>query len=661
MTAHQALQQLLRHSGLEVVQQIDGSYRVRATPDNPSVTEKTLPTLQVIGEAMHPSQALMQRNQEAFEASRSASGVSGTSLHAMSPANKGDALRYSVTGMISEPGAGNRFGSSTKIRTFGDWGAAESINGLPAFESAGGDGGGLSGTFIPSIALDSVNVLKGGRGVGYGNGTDGGVVNYGIKSGRNFEKHRMLSFDASSVGELKSQVEAADHTSKGDYYLAASSLQARYGKEPSDLDRQSVGSLLGNFGWNFTDAARGELLVIHDANRPDIVRKGAIETIHNRQDLISGLLDVSLSPTRSVRLGYLNTNSQTQWPARKRDRSIHNNIAFANHHLALPLSSTTQYNGTLGLELKKTDYLRDHQWNNTFLDTSFKTENTFVFDKNLTLNAGARLVHFNNDIVFNNAAQPNNLKDDSVLAYELGASWNALKDTRLRTSLATGYNRFIGKYGNFGTDALSPLGVGDDIVESRSMEIGVRQNIPTGYVDLAIYDIRQSGVPRRNGGAIESMTVNQRGLELELASELTPQLTLRSGFTHMLDLHATRANGAAVNGNIFWDGQTTSVPKNQLFLRLNHQLSSQLELWGAAFYSSGYEAVAADDSVVKREGFTRLDLGVLWNINKRWQLRAHVENLTDERHFGSRVQGVPVPDEGKVGRVYWLGLNIALP
>lgn len=657
----QGLAALLAGTGLVAVAQRDGSYALRAQETVGEHGEATLQTVEVTAHPVHASQSQLQRSREAFTASRSISSSDGSSLSAMSPANKGDALRYSVTGMMNQPGNGDRFGGGTKVRTFGDWGAAKSINGLPAYTSSDQEGGGYSNTFIPAIAISTINVHKGGQAVGYGDGTDGGVVEYRLKSGRDLTDHRLLSFDASSVGEVLGQFEAGDHAERWDYYVAGSAMNGDYDGDPANLQRQSVRDVLGNFGWNFNESVRGELLVIRDTSRPDIIRNGAVESITSRENLASALLDVALDDERSLRFGYLRTDSRAEWAARNRDRSIDNDILFVDHHLGADLGKGVRYDGKLGIEHKRTEYLRDQQWHNTFRDLSLKSENSFVFDDNLALNAGARYTRFDNHIKLNGVTQADNLKDDTVFAYTLGAAWSVLERTRLRASLATGYNRFIGKYGNFGTDALNSSGAGDEIVESRTVEFGVRQDFSLGYADLAMYEIEQDGVPRRNAGAIESMTVNQRGLELELLARLTPRLALRAGYTRVLELEAIRADGSKVNGNIFWDGQSTSVPEHQYTLRLDYQPTDTVGLWLAAFRSSGYEAVAADNSVVERNGFTRIDLGANWALNPRWTLRAHIENLTDERHFGSTVKGVTVSDEGKLGRVLWVGFDVALP
>jgi len=250
-----------------------------------------------------------------------------------------------------------------------------------------------------------------------------------------------------------------------------------------------------------------------------------------------------------------------------------------------------------------------------------------------------------------------NLADDGVLSYQAGASYCVLEDTRFRVSHATGFNRFFEKYGNFGTDALSPLGAGDEIVESRTFEVGVNQAWDQGYFDLAYYNVVQDGVPRRNGGATESVEVEQSGLEAELYSRIFDQLSVSAGYMWLMDLQATRADGTKVNSNIFWDGQAASVPEHQVSFRVDFRPIEEVGLWGAVYYTTGFEAEDADGEVTRRDGFTRLDLGASWWATDNLAVRLRVENVLDERDFGATVAGLPTDDEGKLGRVFWIGID----
>lgn len=619
--------------------------------------EFKLKTILVEGSTLHSSQQNREAVEEAFTNGRSASYVPGSVIQNLNPVNKGDALRYNATGLINQPEGGDRFGGGTKIRTFGDWGASESIDGLPAVKSAGEEGGGYGNTIIPSIAVERIGVLKGGRAVGYGDGTDGGVVETRIKSGRAYNNHQALSFDASTAREGLVQGEAADHTDQWDYYVAGSLMRAAFNGKPSNLSSQSGVGGVGKFGFNPGADTRVELLGIFDQSRPEIIRNGQVEEIAVKQSVASATIDHRFNDTSSIRAGILRTDSRSQWAARSRDRSVDNTVLFAEYYLSLKLAEGVTYRGSAGAEFKHTDYLRDRIWDANFDDTSVKWKNAVIFNDNLTLTGGLRLTGFENDIRLNGVTQQDTLRDDSVLSYEVGAAYSLFEKTRLRTSLATGYNRFFEKYGNFGTMALNSRGVGDEIVQSRTIEAGINQGWSRGWIDVAVYHIRQDGVPRQNNGAIESVKVDQSGLEVEAQWDVTDSLSLSAGYMRVFDLQTTRADGRKVNGNIYWDGQSTSVPENQFNARASYYATEAWNLWGAAYFSTGYEAVDANGAVTERSGFSRIDLGTSYAVTPKWTMRARVENLFNERDFGSTVKSVPASVDGKLGRVLWVGTD----
>lgn len=612
----------------------------------------------VTGSNVHQSQQTRTKVTGAYNSSRSASEVDGSVIQNLNPINKGDALRYNATGLINQPGSGDRFGGGTKIRTFGDWGASQSIDGLPAIKFQGGDGGGYGNTAIPSIAVDRLTVQKGGRGVGYGDGTDGGVVETRIKSGRSYTDHQAISLDASTAREGLAQAEIADHSGNWDYYAAANGFYGHYDGDPENLDQQSVIGGLGKLGYNVGDDTRLEVLAIGDRSQPDIIRNGEVQEIENHTLFGSATLDHRLNDAQSVQVGLLGSDARTKWDARNRDRSVDNQILFANHFLSTALSDGIDYDGSVGAEVKRTNMERDGIWDNTFTDYAVKSTNALTINDNLVLTGGLRHTWFNNDVVYD-GQERDTLATDGLFSYQLGASYSVLDNTRVRVSYATGYNRFFEKYGNFGTDVLDTAGAGDEVVESTTMEVGVNQSWAGGYVDLALYNIVQENVPRRNGGAIESVEVDQSGFEAEVFARVTDKLTVSAGYMRVIEVEATRADGTEVNSNIFWDGQAASVPENQFNLRLDYRLTDTVGLWSAAYHSTGYDAVDADGDVTERDGFTRLDLGASWWVTDNWALRARVENLLDERDFGTTVQGATVNDDGKLGRVFWLGTDIA--
>jgi outer membrane receptor protein involved in Fe transport len=316
-----------------------------------------------------------------------------------------------------------------------------------------------------------------------------------------------------------------------------------------------------------------------------------------------------------------------------------------------------RYDGSIGAEYKRTNYLRDRIYDLVFHDTSVKNSNVLTFNDNLALSLGLRHIWFENDLVLNGAGRPDNLADDTILAHEAGAAYSILPDTRLRASFATGYNRFYEKYGNFGNDALNPAGAGDEIVESETMEVGLRQSWNMGWADLAVYNIVQDNVPRRNGGAIQNVEVEQSGVELEAQHRFFDRLTVSAGYMYIFDVKATRDDGTDAGGNVFFGANGVPVPTHQALLRTEYSLSSQWLLWGMGYYNSGYER--DNFGVVDNEtnDYYRVDLGVAWLPREDITLRFRVENVFDEKDFGQTLEGAPTADADNIGRVFWVGLD----
>ena len=97
----------------------------------------TLDPVVIEGSTVHRSQELINEVEKGMNANRSNSYLCGAVLQNLNPVNSGDAFRYNVPGIINQPGEGDRFGGGTKIRTFGDFGAATSIDGGPALRIQG--------------------------------------------------------------------------------------------------------------------------------------------------------------------------------------------------------------------------------------------------------------------------------------------------------------------------------------------------------------------------------------------------------------------------------------------------------------------------------------------------------------------------------------------
>ena len=185
----------------------------------------------------------------------------------------------------------------------------------------------------------------------------------------------------------------------------------------------------------------------------------------------------------------------------------------------------------------------------------------------------------------------------------------------------------------------------------------MRQGWTGGYADMAVYNIVQSNVPRRNGGAIESVEVHQSGVEFETEHAFANGLQLSGGFMYIFDVEAFRADGSSANGNVFFGSNGVSVPETQILLRAQYNLTNEWLVWGMGYFNSGYVSSNSDGTTTKRSDHYRFDVGAAWRPRDDLAIRFRVENLLDEKDFGQTVEGQPTADADKIGRVFWVGLD----
>lgn len=619
----------------------------------------SLPELLVTDDSRHPTQNFEDEVIQDQNSSRSSSSTGGAVLQNLNPVNTRDSLRLTTPGLINAPG-NDRFSGPPKIRVFGNTQSGSSIDGLPSVLFQAAEGGGYSNFRIPTIAIDRIDVLKGGRAVEYGDNSEGGIFVTRLKSGQNYDNHAAVSTDFSDAGESILQAEVADSTDAYDVYLSGSYLYGDFDgrKPPDNLDQQKVGSTAGKLGINLSDKTRLEFTGIYSDSSTDIFRKDRPNDVSSESLFLAGTLSHNLNDQASVKVGYLRSDSSSIWPARDRDRSIIIDTFFSDIFFKKDLSKNLTYSGSVGAEYAKTNNLRDNRWDNTFDDYALKWRNALTLMDNTVFSVGLRNTWFNNDIVLDGAEQPDNLTKDSVFSWEAGIAHSIAPATRLRASVASGFSRFYSIYGNFGTDALNPNGAQDEILESMTYEIGVNQSWKSATLDVSLYTITQDNVPRRNGGAIQNVDVEQSGLEAAVRSALTDTIFIEGSYTHLFGLKATRDDGTDANGNIFYGNNGVNVASDQVTVQIDWKLNDLLSLWAAGMYGTPFERENADGTKDARErAYQRLDIGAGWRITKKASARVRLENITDEKDFGSTLEGQPVNTDGRLGRVAWIGFD----
>ena len=128
---------------------------------------------------------------------------------------------------------------------------------------------------------------------------------------------------------------------------------------------------------------------------------------------------------------------------------------------------------------------------------------------------------------------------------------------------------------------------------------------------------------------------------------------------YMFDVESFRADGSSNNGNVFFGNNGVPTPELQALLRAQYSISEQWLVWGMGYYNTGFTRENADGTSTLTNDYYRFDLGAAWQPTDKFAVRFRIENLLDEKDFGQTVEGNPVADADKIGRVFWVGFDYA--
>lgn len=96
----------------------------------------------------------------------------------------------------------------------------------------------------------------------------------------------------------------------------------------------------------------------------------------------------------------------------------------------------------------------------------------------------------------------------------------------------------------------------------------------------------------------------------------------------------------------------------KFYLELGRYLAAEMGFNVYGPFCTSVDKFAWDKSGKQiRMAYERLDIGTNWRYNDKLMIRARVENISDEKDFGSTKEGEPINDEGKIGRAFWLGID----
>lgn len=166
----------------------------------------------------------------------------------------------------------------------------------------------------------------------------------------------------------------------------------------------------------------------------------------------------------------------------------------------------------------------------------------------------------------------------------------------------------------------------------ENIEAGVKYAIrPDLLFTGAIFQLERSNSqatdPLNPGFVVLTGKSRTRGVELQLAGNVTPDLHVNIGYTY-LDGEIRSDTSSAPAGRTL-----EQVPKHHIAAWARYDISDQLGLGAGVVHSSRQYASLSNNVVLP--SYTRVDLAAYYTVNQRLSFQVNVENLFDEDYYPS--------------------------
>lgn len=198
------------------------------------------------------------------------------------------------------------------------------------------------------------------------------------------------------------------------------------------------------------------------------------------------------------------------------------------------------------------------------------------------------------------------------------------------------YAGFSRSYLPRGGDQLTSLSLTNQSLDPErytNYEIGAKWDIdPDFNLSVALYQLDRANVvvliDPDNPGAGTELGGGQRsrGLEVSVAGNLTPELSMVGAYTYQ-QAEFTRAISASVQGG----AEIPNAPRHSASLWGRYDITPDFGVaLGATWQGRRF---AAQDNLVRLPGYARIDGAIYYRINGNFDVQLNVENLLDEHYF----------------------------
>ena len=138
---------------------------------------------------------------------------------------------------------------------------------------------------------------------------------------------------------------------------------------------------------------------------------------------------------------------------------------------------------------------------------------------------------------------------------------------------------------------------------------------------LAYFDSEQLIAARdsMSGETSEIVGLQVDGLELEVKGEINNRMNVVFGYS-------------SLDGRTFKGGEPREIPDSTLSLFATYEVSDNFS-WALGYIQQGESNIANDNPDLILPKFTRLDLGVYYQMTLDFSIQINIENLMDELYF----------------------------
>jgi len=286
----------------------------------------------------------------------------------------------------------------------------------------------------------------------------------------------------------------------------------------------------------------------------------------------------------------------------------------------VPLTNTI-YSGSLEFRPSATD-ANNHSVAKT---AALYLQDQIELDQNWQAIVGLRYDRFDAELLNNRTSEMLDTTDN-LLSPRAGLIYQPSQDLSFYASYSLSYVPRAG-------EQLASLTVSNkalDPEEFTNKEIGMKWDLGSGLnFTTALYELDRTNVavtdPADPTRTILVDGQQVRGLELEMAGQLTQHWQLVAGFAYQ---DSEIQTPTAQNGN-----RLAQVPKQSFSLWNRYQLNDAIAAGlGWVAQSSGF---ATTDNSVTLPGFGRLDAAVFYTLSPQLRVQMNVENLLDKTYYAS--------------------------